>query len=122
MGDGRRIHIVVVSANGFDIGAVARRHRQQISMAQHRAFGPAGGSAGIEQPCNVVFKRWVKLSLREPGRRRKSMNIDREERAAQSKLRQMVRHQRLRAAVVKDVLHFARMQLGVHGNDCQTAP
>ena len=40
-----------------DVGEIERRHRHQIAMAQHRALGPAGGAAGVEQPGEVVAAR-----------------------------------------------------------------
>ncbi len=49
----RRVDDAVVLGDVVDVDEVARRHRQQVAMAEHRALRPAGGAAGVEQPGGV---------------------------------------------------------------------
>ena len=37
-----------------DVGVVAMRHELKIAKGENSPLGPAGGSAGVEQPCLVV--------------------------------------------------------------------
>jgi hypothetical protein len=49
----RRVDDAVVLGDAVDVDEVARRHREQVAVTEHRALRPAGGAAGIEQPGGV---------------------------------------------------------------------
>ena len=50
----RGVDDAVPRRDGIDIDEVAGRHGQQIAVAEHRPFRPAGGAAGIKQPGRVL--------------------------------------------------------------------
>jgi hypothetical protein len=46
----RRQEMRVALVEGVDVGVVALAHEDEVAVAQHRAFRPAGGARGVEEP------------------------------------------------------------------------
>ena len=51
---GRRMQDAVAGIDPVDIDEVARGHRQQVAVTEHRALGAAGGAARVEEPRRIL--------------------------------------------------------------------
>ena len=67
MAHGRRVQQAAPGRTGVDVREVAEAHGEQVAVAEHRALGPAGGAAGVEEPRRILGRprRERKLVARE---------------------------------------------------------
>ena len=54
VGHGSRVEDAVPLGDRVDVGEVAQRHRKEVPMGQHGPLGPAGRSARIEKPGDIL--------------------------------------------------------------------
>ena len=120
----RRMQLHVARRHMLDVGCVAQAHEHQVAVREHRALGPTGGAAGVEEPGEPGSRRLGTVGGRrvqqtgpaaafgdqERGRRRAVLA----QRQVDALDQRLAGEHRGRAAVAHDVRDLARMQLGVH--------
>ena len=121
----RGMHDAVVHSDPVDVGEVAERHREQVAVRDHHALGLPGRAARVEQPSQVVGRRFgdrraviagaEPAILLAPG--------DNDPLCGRARAREVRRHEAdARARVVEDVFGFLRMELRVDGYHREPRP
>ena len=127
--EGCRVQHGVTALDRLHRGQISQGTTAQLPGAQHHAFGPTGGAAGVKQPCRIVVFALLQRQLWAIGVKYESM-VGLQLRGciqfAQGQLhtgRTLVIYQgQTGLAVSGDPGRFAFVQLGIHRHGNTTTP
>jgi len=124
------MEVGVALVDHVDVGVIAMAHKEQISVAQYRAFGSTGRAAGIKQPCPVgrCGFDWVQWRaprqqrgiVAAPGCNDRRQGFDRLLERGKRTHERGRRDEQAGARIPGDMFDFARVQSGIDWNRAET--